>query len=217
MTGYRASLLRFADDATPQFDADGLLVVDDTPGRTPVVLAAGDHAALAHRYPGLAVQDLRGHLIAPGFVDLHVHYPQTDVIGAPAAGLLPWLENYTFPHESRFHDAGYARGVADFFFDELLRHGVTTALTFATSHVASVNAAFEAAQSRGLRFITGKVLQDRHSPDGVRDDTEQSLIDTESLIQRWHGVDRLGYAITPRFAPTSTPAQLRGAGELAAN
>ena len=216
MTGYRASLLRFADDATPVFDTDGLLVVDDTPGQTARVVAAGDHAAIAPQYPGLSVQDLRGHIIAPGFVDLHVHYPQTDVIGAPAAGLLPWLENYTFPHESRFHDAAYARGVADFFFSELLRHGVTTALTFATSHVASVNAAFEAAQARGLRFITGKVLQDRHSPDGVRDDTEQSLLDTEALIQRWHGVDRLGYAITPRFAPTSTPEQLRGAGDLAA-
>ena len=103
-----------------------------------------------------------------------------------------------------------------FFFDELQRHGVTTALTFATSHPQSVDAAFKEAQARGLRFITGKVLQDRHSPEGVRDDTEQSLIDTEALIQRWHGLDRLGYAITPRFAPTSSEAQLRGAGELAA-
>src|SRR5690606_10764432 len=141
---------------------------------------------------------------------------QTDVIGAPAPGLLPWLENYTYPHESRFADKAYARSVADFFFDELMRHGVTTALTFATSHPASVDAAFEAAQARGLRFITGKVLQDRHSPDGVRDDTQQSLADTEALIRRWHGVGRLGYAITPRFAPTSTEAQLRGAGEIAA-
>jgi guanine deaminase len=97
----------------------------------------------------------------------------------------------------------------------LQRHGVTTALTFATSHVASVDAVFEAARERGLRFITGKVLQDRNSPDGVRDETEQSLIDTEALIERWHGMDRLGYAITPRFAPSCTPAQLRGAGELA--
>jgi guanine deaminase len=145
-----------------------------------------------------------------------VHYPQTDVIGAPADGLLPWLEDYTFPHEARFCDPAYARGVADFFFDELQRNGVTTALTFATSHPVSVHAAFEAAQERGLRFIAGKVLQDRNCPDGVRDQTEQSLIDTERLIQRWHGVDRLGYAITPRFAPTSSPAQLRGAGELAA-
>ncbi|PKO67356.1 MAG: guanine deaminase [Betaproteobacteria bacterium HGW-Betaproteobacteria-16] len=216
MQGYRASILRFTDDASPVFEADGLLVVGPSGEGPSLVHAVGDHAALVAQFPGLAVEDLRGHIIAPGFVDMHVHYPQTDVIGAPAAGLLPWLRDYTFPHESRFHDPDHASEVAAFFFDELLRQGVTTALTFATSHVASVNAAFEVAKSRGLRFITGKVLQDRHSPDGVRDDTEQSLIDTESLIQRWHGVDRLGYAITPRFAPTSTPEQLRGAGALAA-
>ncbi|QHE87585.1 guanine deaminase [Hydrogenophaga sp. BPS33] len=216
MKAYRASLLRFADDQSPVFDADGLLVVGpDAQGRR-VVRAVGDHASLIGHYPGVAVEDLSGKLIAPGFIDMHIHYPQTDVIGAPAAGLLPWLENYTFPHESRFHEREHAREVAAFFFDELARNGVTTALTFATSHPASVDAAFEEARERGLRFITGKVLQDRHSPDGVRDETEQSLIDTEALIQRWHGVDRLGYAITPRFAPTSTPEQLRGAGALAA-
>lgn len=216
MKAYRAALLRFDDDGQPLYDSDGLLVIGpDAIGRR-VVRAAGAHDALIHRFAGVAVEDLRGHLLAPGFVDLHVHYPQTDVIGAPAAGLLPWLEHYTFPHESRFIDKAYARGVAEFFFDELQRNGVTTALTFATSHPASVDAAFEAAQARGLRFITGKVLQDRHSPDGVRDQTEQSLIHTEELIRRWHGVDRLGYAITPRFAPTSTDAQLCGAGELAA-
>jgi len=106
--------------------------------------------------------------------------------------------------------------VAAFFLDELARNGVTTALTFATSHPQSVDAFFTEAQARGLRMITGKVLQDRHSPDGVRDDTAQSLIDTEALIQRWHGVDRLGYAITPRFAPSCSDAQMRGAGALAA-
>ncbi|HEX5738560.1 MAG TPA: guanine deaminase [Hydrogenophaga sp.] len=216
MQGYRASILRFTDDAQPVFETDGLLVVGPSSTGVDVVHAVGAHGTLSPQFPALDVQDLRGRIIAPGFVDMHVHYPQTDVIGAPAAGLLPWLNDYTFPHESRFHEPAYAREVADFFFDELLRNGVTTALTFATSHVASVNAAFDAAKSRGLRFMTGKVLQDRHSPDGVRDDTEQSLIDTETLIQRWHGVARLGYAITPRFAPTSTPEQLHGAGALAA-
>ena len=217
MQVFRSALLRFAEDGQAVYDEDGLLAVaPDAQGRQRVV-AAGPWQALAAQWAGQgAVTHWPGRILAPGFVDLHVHFPQTDVIGSPADGLLPWLENYTFPHESRFCAPEYADGVAAFFVDELLRNGVTTALAFATSHPTSVNALFGEAQRRCLRLVTGKVLQDRHSPDGVRDQTEQSLIDTEALIQRWHGVDRLGYAITPRFAPTSTPEQLRGAGELAA-
>lgn len=216
MHAYRASLLRFDDQGLPLFDTDGLLVVGPGPQGWNVVVDAGSHADVSRRHPDVPVTHWPGRLMAPGFIDLHLHYPQTDVIGSPADGLLPWLERYTFPHEARFADPAHAAEVATFFFDELQRHGVTTALTFATSHVASVDAAMAEARRRGLRFITGKVLQDRYSPDGVRDQTEQSLIDTEALIRRWHGVDRLGYAITPRFAPTSTDAQLQGAGELAA-
>jgi guanine deaminase len=213
---YRASLLRFDPQGLPVFDTDGLLVVGPGPQGWQVVLDAGSQAEVSRRHPGVPTTHWPGRLIAPGFIDLHLHYPQTDVIGSPADGLLPWLERYTFPHEARFADPAHAAAVAPFFFDELQRHGVTTALAFASSHAVSVDAAMAEAQRRGLRFITGKVLQDRHSPDGVRDQTEQSLIDTDALIRRWHGVGRLGYAITPRFAPTSTDAQLRGAGELAA-
>lgn len=216
---YRSALLRFADNGQAVYDSDALLAVAPGAGGVQHVVAAGSWQSLAEHYihrPGVERIDLPGRLLAPGFVDLHIHYPQTDVIGAPAPGLLPWLENYTFPHESRFHEREYADGVAEFFMEELLRNGVTTALAFATSHPASVHAIMGAAQKRRMRLIAGKVLQDRNSPDGVRDDTEQGLIDTEELIRRWHGVDRLGYAITPRFAPTSTDAQLRGAGELAA-
>lgn len=213
---YRSALLRFTPEGQPLYEEDGLLAVARTPDGRARVHAAGSWAALAPAYAGLPVQHFPGRLIAPGFVDLHIHFPQTDVIGAPADGLLPWLENYTFPHEQRFCDGPYAAAVADFFLQELLRNGVTTALAFATSHPASVDALMAAAQKAQMRLVTGKVLQDRHSPDGVRDATEQSLLDTEALIQRWHGVDRLGYAITPRFAPTSSVAQLRGAGELAA-
>ena len=216
MKAWRASLLRFDDDGRAVFDTDGLLVTGpDAAGRR-VVIAVGDHDALVARFPGVPVTHLPGRILAPGFLDLHIHYPQTDVIGSPAEGLLPWLEHYTFPHEARFADADYAADVARFFLDELARNGVTTALTFATSHPTAVHALFAEARSRGMRLITGKVLQDRHSPDGVRDETEQSLIDTEALIRRWHGVDRLGYAITPRFAPSCSEAQLTGAGELAA-
>ena len=212
---YRASLLRFDGAGHAVFDTDGLLVVDSR-GK---VAAAGDYSQLKAQFTHLPTQHFPGRIIAPSFVDMHVHYPQIDVIGSPADGLLPWLENYTFPEEKRYVAAEYAAQSATFFIAELLRNGVTTALTFATSHVASVNAMFEAADTAGLRIITGKCLQDRHCPDGVRDETEQSLIDTESLIQKWHGKGtrgQLGYAITPRFAPTCSDAQMRGMGELAA-
>jgi guanine deaminase len=216
MKAFRAALLRFDDDGRPLYDEDGLLLVGPDAAGRPVIRAAGAWQALKDRFPGVSVEHLPGRILAPGFIDLHVHFPQVDVIGSPADGLLPWLENYTFPHEARFADPAYARSVAEVFLDELLRHGVTTALAFATSHPASVDALMAAAQARGLRLIGGKVLQDRHSPDGVRDQTEQSLLDTQDLIDRWHGQGRLGVAITPRFAPSCSPEQLRGAGEIAA-
>ena len=216
MHAYRAALLRFADDGSALYDEDGLLVVGPGAAGVPVVLSAGPWSQRAPQYAGVPVEHLPGRILAPGFIDLHVHFPQTDVIGSPAEGLLPWLENYTFPHEARFADPAYAAPVAEVFLAELLRHGVTTALAFATSHPASVDALMARAQAHGMRLIAGKVLQDRHSPDGVRDETEQSLADSEALIGRWHGRGRLGYAITPRFAPSCSEAQLRGAGELAA-
>ena len=216
MKAYRSAILRFSGDGSAIYDEDGLLVVGPDATGQQVVRAVGPWRDLASNFAGVVLEHLPGRIIAPGFVDLHIHYPQTDIIGAPASGLLPWLENYTFPEEKSFEVPAKSESVASFFIAELLRNGVTTPLTFATSHPASVNALFEEAQRHNMRLITGKVLQDRHSPDGVRDETEQSLTDTEALIQRWHGKGRLGYAITPRFAPTSTDAQLRGAGELAA-
>ncbi|KQP44160.1 guanine deaminase [Pseudorhodoferax sp. Leaf274] len=213
---YRARLLRFSPEGEALFEEDGLLVVGTDADGVQRVHDAGPYRDLAARHAQVPVTCWPDRIIAPGFLDMHVHFPQTDIIGAPAEGLLPWLENYTFPAETRFADAAHAAEVAAFFFDELQRNGVTTALTFCTSHPASVDAFFGEAQHRGLRMMGGKVLQDRHSPDGVRDETEQSLIDSEALIRKWHNSGRLGYAITPRFAPTSTDAQLRGAGELAA-
>ena len=220
---YRAKILYFVNDKAPSHSArleeDGLLVIGSNHMGKQVVLAVGSYQRLItdfrDKHPDLLIQHLPDRIIAPGFVDMHIHYPQTDVIGSPADGLLPWLENYTFPEEKQYVDGVYAANTASFFIAELFRNGVTTALTFATSHVASVNALFEVAQSKNMRLITGKCLQDRNCPEGVRDQTEQSLADTETLIQRWHGVDRLGYAITPRFVPTCSDAQLRGAGELA--
>ena len=227
MKAYRASILWFAPPAEGParalFEEDGLLVVGPNGAGTQLVQAVGSWAALSPSYPGIAVEHWPGRILAPGFVDLHVHYPQVDVIGSPAEGLLPWLEHYTFPEENRFSAPEYTNDVATFFIAELLRNGVTTALAFATSHLASVDALFTQAQAHHLRLITGLCLMDRHAPasllnqaQGGVDATTQSLIDTEALIQRWNGVDRLGYAITPRFAPSCTEEQLRGAGELAA-
>lgn len=229
MKAYRSAILRFDPDlpshAAAVYETDGLLVVGPDANGHEVVQAVGAYAALKDQWPDVPVTHWPNRIIAPGFVDMHIHYPQTNVIGSPAEGLLPWLENYTFPEEKRFESLDYSAQAAQFFIAELLRNGVTTALTFATSHVTSVQALFEAAQQRQLRLITGLCLMDRHAPDGVLnrampgsgvDATEQSLLDTEALIHQWHGKGRLGYAITPRFAPTSTDAQLRGAGELAA-
>ena len=228
MKAYRSSILYFAPHnegpVRAVLEDDGLLVVGPNAAGMQVVQAVGPYRDLVAQYPGVAVEHWPGRIIAPGFVDLHVHYPQTNVIGSPADGLLPWLENYTFPEEKRFADPEYSAQAATFFVAELLRNGVTTALTFATSHTESVNALFTEAQARQVRLMTGLCLMDRHAPadllnqpsvPGGVDATEQSLLDSEALIQRWHGKGRLGYAITPRFAPTCTDAQLRGAGQLA--
>ncbi|QDL53845.1 guanine deaminase [Rhodoferax aquaticus] len=229
MNSYRASLLWFApfDGVAAQalYEQDGLLVVGpDAQGRQ-VVQAIGAWATLAPVYAHVPVTHFPGRIIAPGFVDLHVHFPQTNVIGSPASGLLPWLENYTFPEEKRFESPEYSAQAASFFIAELLRNGVTTALTFATSHAQSVDALFAEAQTQKMRMITGLCLMDRHapadllnraSPDGKFDAAEHSVLESEALINKWHGIDRLGYAITPRFAPTSTDAQMQGAGDLAA-
>ena len=160
--------------------------------------------------------DHGGKLILPGFVDTHVHSPQLDVIGSWGAELLDWLETYTFPSEQRFSDPGQAQRGSNAFLDALLAHGTTSAVVFPTVHKVSVDALFEAAQARGMRVITGKVLMDRHAPEALRDDVDGAEADCEALIARWHGRGRLAYAVTPRFAPTSSDAQLAMAGGLLA-
>ncbi len=213
---YRASLLHFHADPACHADAhawheDGLLVVAD--GK---VRAAGDYASLhATLPPGTTVHDYSGKLIMPGFIDTHVHYPQTEMIASPAPGLLPWLETYTFPTERRFDDPAHAADVAEFFLDELLRCGTTTAMVYCSVHATSVDAFFAASEKRDLRMVAGKVLMDRNCPEFLRDTAESGARDSEALIQRWHRRGRALYAITPRFAPTSSDAQLRLAGELA--
>ncbi len=166
--------------------------------------------------PSWQRHDHRGRLVLPGFIDTHVHMPQLDVIASYGTELLDWLNDYTFPAETRFADPERSRAGAELFADALLANGTTSAVVFATAHKVSAEALFEAAKARGMRVITGKVLQDRHSPDGLRDDVVQAERDCVDLIQRWHGRDRLAYAVTVRFAPTSSPEQLAMAGALCA-
>jgi guanine deaminase len=218
IAAYRGMLLHFLSDPgeadnphATQFFEDGLLVVED--GR---IKAAGDAASLRSTLPTNAQRiDYAGQLILPGFVDTHIHYPQTDVIASYGMQLLDWLERYTYPAEAGFGDAERARETAEFFLDELLRNGTTTALVFATVHAQSVDVFFQSALARNLRMVAGKVLMDRNCPEALRDTPEQGYRESAELIEKWLGQGRLGYAITPRFAVTSSDAQLELAGKLA--
>ncbi len=158
--------------------------------------------------PGFAVTEYRDKPIVPGFIDTHIHYPQTEMIGAYGDQLLDWLNNYTFPTESRYGCEQHADAMSAFFLRELLSNGTTTALVFGTVHPQSVDTLFSQAAALNMRLIAGKVMMDRHAPEALLETPEQSYRQTRELIERWHGKGRLGYAITPRFAPTSTPALL---------
>lgn len=167
-------------------------------------------------HPELAVTHYPEQLIVPGFIDTHIHFPQTEIVGAYGEQLLEWLNTYTFPAELKFKDQAYADKIAEFFVQELLKNGTTTALVFCTVHATSVDALFEAAQQHNMRLIAGKVMMDRHAPDALCDTPESAYNDSRALIEKWHGKGRNLYAITPRFAPTSTAEQLSKAGQLKA-
>lgn len=191
---------------------DGLLFLQE--GKIIALLPWQEGEAFLHPLKGYV--DLRGKLLLPGFVDAHVHYPQTEMIGAFGEQLLEWLTTYTFPVESQFADAEYAREIAQFFVNQLISHGTTTALVFCTLHPASVEALFSEALRLNMRLIAGKVMMDRHVPDYLCETAGESYEQTRALIRRWHQRGRLGYAITPRFAPTSTPALLEAVQRLRA-
>lgn len=217
LRAFRASVFHLVGDPGPDGDPSAAQVIEDalllvSDGR---VAGLGEYVKLMPTLaPGTPVADLRGKWILPGFVDTHIHYAQTDVIASPGEQLLEWLERYTFPEEGRFGDPAHAATVAGFFLDELLRNGTTTAMVFPTVHKASVDALFAAAEARGMRLITGKCLMDRNCPEFLRDTAESGDADSRELIARWHGRGRLSYAITPRFAATSTERQLECAGRL---
>ena len=202
----------YADKAAVEHIDDGLLVVED--GRVKQIGTANE--LLPALPEGVQVEDHSGKLIVPGLIDCHVHFSQVDIIASYGEQLLDWLNRYAYPAEMKFSDEEHARSVADFFLDELLANGTTTAAVFATVYPQSVDALFAAAEERDMRLIAGKVLMDRLCPDELRDDPESAYNDSKALIEKWHGKGRLGYAITPRFALTSSEEQLAAAGRLAA-
>ncbi len=168
----------------------------------------------AHVKEGWSLMDYRGKIILPGFIDTHIHFPQAEIIGAYGEQLLEWLQRYTFPAESQYGDMHYATRMAAFFLQQLLSNGTTSAMVFATVHPESVEALFTAAEGLGMRLIAGKVMMDCNAPDNLVETAESSHRQSQALIRRWHGRGRLGYAITPRFAPTSTPELLNAAQRL---
>ena len=216
LQGFRGAFLDFLGDPFYQplsesvrYIPDGLLVVEN--GK---VKAIGAYAQIQSQYPDLPITSYTNRLIMPGFIDLHIHFPQTEMIAAYGEQLLEWLNKYTFPTERRFQDIAHAEKIAVAFIDELLRNGTTTAVVLAAVFPASVEALFAEAERRNLCLIAGKVMMDRNAPDYLSDTAESSYQDSKALIEKWHHRSRLHYAVTPRFAPTSTEAQLEFAGAL---
>ena len=187
----------------------GALLIED--GK---IAAVGPAESLRAAHPEVPVTDHGAHLLSPGFIDAHVHYPQTAIIASWGKRLIDWLNSYTFPEETRFADADYARDVAGRYLDLALANGTTSACSFCTIHPESVDALFEAAQARGMRMLAGRTCMDRNAPDGLRDTAQSAYDQSKALLERWHDTDRLSYVITPRFSPTSSPEQLSALGAL---
>lgn len=192
------------------YHPDGALVI--SPGGK--VLETGPYLAVRSRYPEAVETDFSGRLIMPGFIDSHIHCPQSEIIGMYGKQLLDWLNEYTYPAESAFSSEEYAEKIARFFVRELLRNGTTTCMAYATVYPVSVSTLFTVASEYNMRIMAGKILMDRNVPESLRDTVETGYADSRELIERWHGTGRNHYVITPRFAITSTPEQLRMAAAL---
>ncbi|HHC28992.1 MAG TPA: guanine deaminase, partial [Rhodobacterales bacterium] len=178
------------------------------------IVAVGPADDIRAAYPGAPVTDHGAALLSPGFVDAHAHYPQTAIIASWGKRLIDWLGSYTFPEEARFGDAAHANEIAARYFDLTLASGTTTAVSFTTIHPESVEAYFAQAQRRGLRALAGKTCMDTNAPGDLSDTAQSAYDDSKRLLERWHGVGRLSYVITPRFAPTSSREQLAALGGL---
>ncbi len=195
-------------DVTRFDSAGGVLIEEERITKT------GSGAALRAAHPDAQVTDYGDALISAGFVDAHMHYPQTGIIASWGKQLIDWLNTYTFPEEAKFHDRAYAHDVADRTLDLALAHGTTTLTSFCTIHPDSVEAFFDAAASRNMAVVAGKTCMDRNAPDNLRDTAQSAYDDSKALLETWHGRGRTTYAITPRFSPTSTPEQLEALGAL---
>jgi guanine deaminase len=193
------------------YEEDGAVLISG--GR---ILASGSYENVSKQAIGAEIIDHRPHLLMAGFIDPHIHFPQVQVIASWGAQLLDWLNTYTFPEETRFADPAHSAAMATRFYDQIIAHGTTTAVAYCSVHRASAEAFFEEAARRKMCMIGGKVMMDRNAPDGLRDTAQTGYDDSKALIAKWHGAGRAQYAITPRFAITSTPAQLEMAGTLAA-
>jgi guanine deaminase len=199
------------DTAAYNYIEDGALLLSGG-----IIIASAEYSDVAKRVGEVEVIDHRPHLLMAGFIDTHIHFPQVQVIASWGEQLLDWLNTYTFPEETRYADSTHANAMAVRFFDQLIGHGTTTAVAYCSVHKPSVDAFFLEAERRNMRMIGGKVMMDRNAPDGLRDTPVSAYDDSKELIARWHGKGRGLYAVTPRFAITSTPAQLEAAGALVA-
>lgn len=197
------------DHASYLYEEDGAVAIKDG-----IIAASGSYDEVGAQFADAEVVDHRPHLVLPGFIDTHLHFPQAQVIGSFGTKLLDWLNTYTFVEEQKFADPEHCERMATHFFDNLLRNGTTTAVAYCSVHKASAEAFFSEAERRKLRMIGGKVMMDRNAPDALCDTPQSAYDDSKDLIERWHGKGRALYAISPRFAITSTPTQLEMAQAL---
>lgn len=216
---FRASVVHCLDDpfrrdagSAVELIGDAMLVVEN--GR---IADLGHSSRFVGQLGDTPVSDFRGKLIVPGLIDCHVHFPQVDIVASFGEQLLDWLQHYAYPGEAQFADPDHATEGASFFLDELLGNGTTTAAVFTTVHAHAADALFRAAESRNMRIIAGKVLMDEGCPPALADGAGYGIPESRELIERWHGRGRLGYALTPRFALSSSERQLAGMQELAAD
>ncbi|AHF85110.1 guanine deaminase [Rhizobium leguminosarum bv. trifolii WSM1689] len=211
LLSFHRAPLSLADSQSYLYEEDGGLLVEDG-----LITAIGPYADVqAKAAADTAEIDHRPHLIMPGFIDMHLHFPQMQVIASYAANLLEWLNTYTFPEECRFVESAHAERIARHFYDELIRHGTTTAVSYCSVHKTSADAFFAEAMRRNMRMVGGKVMMDRNAPQGLLDSPEMGYDETRQVISDWHGKGRNHVAITPRFAITSTPAQMEATSALA--